>query len=328
MLWRKVCRRTAQITEVAGDMTREKPVTTARLKRMKRENERIAVITAYDYPSARHAEAAGADVLLVGDSLGNVVLGHDSTVPVTLDDMVHHTKAVARGATKSFVVADMPFLTYHGSLDATFAGAARLMQEGMAKGLKLEGGAEIADTVAALTKAGVPVMGHLGLTPQAIHQLGGYFVQGKTDAKAQKLLDDALRLEEAGVFALVLELVPEEVAARITERLAVPTIGIGAGRHCDGQVLVFHDMLNIGFPAPKTFVKPYADVGGLIQDGIAAYVRDVKQGLFPAEQHVFRADGESRGRAAGRTGSGHAAGARAEGGADRESTDGLYGSRS
>lgn len=262
---------------------------------MKRESEKIAVITAYDYPSARHAEEAGADVLLVGDSLGNVVLGYDSTLPVTLDDMVHHTKAVARGAKRSFVVADMPFLTYHGSLDATLHHAARLMQEGMAKGLKLEGGEEIAETVKALTNAGVPVMGHLGLTPQSIHQLGGYFVQGKTDAKARKLIDDAKRLEDAGAFALVLELVPEALAGRITDMLSIPTIGIGAGRYCDGQVLVFHDALNIGQPAPKKFVKTFADVGSLIRDGLTDYVNEVKQGRFPAEDHAFHAAEEKTG---------------------------------
>jgi 3-methyl-2-oxobutanoate hydroxymethyltransferase len=285
---------TERETGVVGIMNGEKPVTTARLRRMKREKEPIAVITAYDYPSARHAEAAGADVLLVGDSLGNVVLGYDSTVPVTLDDMVHHAKAVARGAKRSFVVVDMPFLTYHGSLDKTLANAARLMQEGMAKAVKLEGGGEIAGTVRALVSAGVPVMGHIGLTPQSIHQLGGYFVQGKTDAKAEKLLEDAKRLEEAGAFALVLELVPEEVAARITGALDIPTIGIGAGRHCDGQVLVFHDMLNIGHPAPKTFAKTYADVGGTIEAAIAEYVREVKNGLFPAAEHAFRKAEEKR----------------------------------
>jgi 3-methyl-2-oxobutanoate hydroxymethyltransferase len=279
----------------AGIVNGGKPVTTARLKRMKREKEPIVVITAYDYPSAMHAEAAGADVLLVGDSLGNVVLGYDSTVPVTLDDMVHHTKAVVRGAGRCFVVADMPFLTYHGSLDRTFAGAARLMQEAGAKAVKLEGGAEIADTVAALTRAGVPVMGHLGLTPQSVHQLGGYFIQGKTEAKAQKLIDDARRLEEAGVFALVLELVPEELAARVTEMLSVPTIGIGAGRFCDGQVLVFHDMLNIGRPGPKKFVKTYADVGGQIEAGIASFVNEVKQGLFPADEHAYHAEEKADG---------------------------------
>lgn len=264
-----------------------KPVTTARLRKMKRTGEPIAMITAYDYPSAIHAEQAGADVLLVGDSVGNVVLGYDSTVPVTLADMVHHTKAVSRAAKRSFVVADMPYLTYHGSLDATLANAARLMQEGLAKGLKLEGGAEIAETVAACTRAGIPIMGHLGFTPQSVHQLGGFFIQGKSEAKARQLMDDAKRLEEAGAFALVLEMVPEGVAARITEQLSIPTIGIGAGRHCDGQVLVYHDLLHIGHPSEKTFVKTYADVGRLMHEGLSAFVQDVKQRSFPAERHVF-----------------------------------------
>lgn len=266
----------------------DKPVTTARLRRMKRTGEPIAMITAYDYPSALHAEEAGADVLLVGDSVGNTVLGYDSTVPVTLDDMVHHAKAVSRGARRSFVVVDMPYLTYHGSLDVTLANAARLMQEGLAKGLKLEGGAEIASTVEACTKAGIPIMGHLGFTPQSVHQLGGFFVQGKSEDQARRLIDDAKRLEEAGAFALVLEMVPEGLAARVTEQLSIPTIGIGAGRYCDGQVLVFHDLLNIGHPSPKTFVKMYADIGQAMQAGLSAYVHEVKQGSFPAASHVFQ----------------------------------------
>lgn len=269
-------------------MKDDKPVTTARLKKMKRTGEPIAMITAYDYPSAMHAEEAGADVLLVGDSVGNTVLGYDSTVPVTLADMVHHTKAVTRAAKRSFVVADMPYLTYHGSLDATLASAARLMQEGLAKGLKLEGGAEIAATVEACTKAGIPIMGHLGFTPQSVHQLGGFFIQGKTEAKARQMIDDAKRLEEAGAFALVLEMVPEGLAARVTEQLSIPTIGIGAGRYCDGQVLVFHDLLHIGHPSKKTFVKTYADVGQAMHDGLSAFIQEVKRGQFPAESHVFQ----------------------------------------
>lgn len=268
-------------------MTDGKPVSTATLKRMKREGEPIAMITAYDYPSAKHADEAGADVILVGDSLGNVVLGYDSTLPVTLDDMVYHTKAVTRAVRRSFVVTDMPFLTYHGNIDGTLRNAARIMQEGLAKAIKMEGGADIIPAVQACVKAGIPVMGHLGLTPQSIHQLGGYIVQGKTNAKAEKMMDDALRLEEAGAFAVVLELVPEDLAAAITARLAIPTIGIGAGRHCDGQVLVFHDVLNYGDPAPKKFVKTFADIGKQIREGIAEYVGEVKQRKFPEASHAF-----------------------------------------
>lgn len=274
-------------------MNRQKPVTTVSLKRMKREKEPIAMITAYDYPSAKHADEAGADVILVGDSLGNVVLGYESTLPVTLDDMVYHTKAVTRAVERAFVVTDMPFMTYHGSLDSTLHHAARIMQEGLAKAIKIEGGTEILPAVEACVKAGIPVMGHLGLTPQSIHQLGGYIIQGKTEHKAQKLIDDARRLEEAGAFSLVLELVPETLAAQITEMLSIPTIGIGAGRGCDGQVLVFHDMLHYGDPAPKRFVKTYADIGKQIREGIGEYVREVKERQFPEEQHVFEVnDGE------------------------------------
>ena len=268
-----------------------KPVTTARLRAMKRKGEKIAVITAYDYPSAQLAEAAGADVILVGDSLGNVVQGRETTLAVTLDHMVYHTEMVSRAVRTPFVVADMPFATYHGGVDATLANVARLMREGGAKGIKLEGGREILPAVRAAVAAGVPVMGHLGLTPQSVHRIGGYRVQGKDADAAARMLEDALMLEEAGVFAIVLELVPGVTAARITEALSVPTIGIGAGAGCDGQVLVFHDVLQYALdPVPKKFVKAYADVGGAIRGAIAAYVRDVKAGTFPGEEHTFRAE--------------------------------------
>lgn len=271
-------------------MEQTKPVTTVALQRMKRERTPIAVITAYDYPSAKHADEAGADVILVGDSLGNVVLGYDSTLPVTLDDMVYHTKAVTRAVKRSFVVADLPFLTYHGNVDGTLRNAGRLMQEGLAKAVKMEGGREIADAVRACSDAGIPVVGHLGLTPQSIHRLGGYMVQGKNDKRAQELLDDAKRLQEAGAFALVLELMPESLASLISEQLDIPTIGIGAGRGCDGQVLVFHDILNYGDPFAKKFVKMYADIGNQIRQGIASYVDEVKQRAFPQQQHVFETE--------------------------------------
>jgi 3-methyl-2-oxobutanoate hydroxymethyltransferase len=264
-----------------------KPVTTARLRKMKEKGEKIAMVTAYDYPSALLAEEAGADVILVGDSLGMVVLGYESTIPVTLDDMVHHTKAVTRAARTSLVVSDLPFLTYHGGIDATLSAAGRLMQEGLAKAVKLEGGAELAPTIRTLVRAGVPVAGHIGLTPQSVYRLGGFRVQGRTVEQARRLLDDALALEEAGAFLIVLEMVPEELAAHITERLTVPTIGIGAGRGTDGQVLVYHDLLQYASPLDARFVKSYADLGAVVRDGIAAYVRDVKSGAFPEEQHVF-----------------------------------------
>ncbi|MBP1994766.1 3-methyl-2-oxobutanoate hydroxymethyltransferase [Paenibacillus eucommiae] len=274
-------------------MEKRKPLTTARLKKMKQAGEPITFVTAYDYPSAKLAEEAGIDVILVGDSLGNVVLGYDSTLPVTLDDIVYHTRAVVRGAASTFIVADMPFMSYHGSIDHTLQGVARLMQEGHAKAVKLEGGAEIAHTVEAITNAGVPVVGHIGLTPQAVHQIGGYLIQGKSSEQAQKLLADAKALEQAGAFAIVLELVTEELAAWISKELTIPTIGIGAGASCDGQVLVFHDLLQYGSaPAPRKFVKVYANVGETIRSGIAQYVQEVKARSFPGPEHSFHMDDE------------------------------------
>lgn len=271
-----------------------KPVTTARMKKMKQEGTPIAIVTAYDYPSAKLAEAAGVDAILVGDSLGNVVLGYDSTLPVTLDDMIYHTRAVTRAATLPFVIADMPFMTYHGSVEDTLRNVAKLMQEGRAKAVKMEGGAEIAGAVGACVRAGVPVMGHLGLTPQSVHQIGGYFVQGRTEAQARKLMDDAKALEQAGAFAIVLELVTDELAAAITEQLAIPTIGIGSGSRCDGQVLVFHDLLQYGTDImPKKFVKPYAQAGEIIKDGIARYVHEVKSRSFPDADHSFHGEPEA-----------------------------------
>lgn len=259
-----------------------------KLKKMKLAGERIAMVTAYDFPSARLAEAAGVDMLLVGDSLGNVVLGYNSTLPVTLDDMVYHTRSVARGAEHTFIVADMPFMTYHGSIDETLRGVRRLMQEGHAHAVKMEGGAEIAAAVSAVVKAGVPVLGHIGLTPQSVNQIGGYRIQGKDAQDARRLMDDAKALQEAGAFGIVLELVTEEVAAEITKVLEIPTIGIGAGRGTTGQVLVFHDLLKYtdDYHA-KRFVKTYADIGEQIRLGIEDYVKDVKTSAFPAQEHVF-----------------------------------------
>jgi 3-methyl-2-oxobutanoate hydroxymethyltransferase len=268
-----------------------KPVTTTRLRAMKGKGEPITVITAYDYPSAQLAEAAGIDVILVGDSLGNVVQGQETTLSVSLDHIVYHTEMVTRAVQIPFVVADLPFATYHGSVDATIANVARVMREGRAKGVKLEGGREIVPAVQACVGAGVPVMGHLGLTPQSVHVMGGYKVQGKQTAAANKLLDDALRIQEAGAFALVLELVTDELAAAVTEKLSIPTIGIGSGARCDGQVLVFHDILQYGIDsAPKKFVKSYANLGAVIQGAIAEYVQDVKQRTFPEEKHTFHMD--------------------------------------
>lgn len=268
-----------------------KRLTITNMKKMKQERNAISVLTAYDYPSAKLAEEAGIDVILVGDSLGNVVLGYDTTIPVTVDDIVYHTRAVARGAQNTFIVADMPFMSYGIGREATMRNAARIMQEGGAQALKLEGGEEIASDVEALVKAGIPVMGHIGLTPQSVHQLGGYKVQGKIEKEAEKLIQDAKALEQAGAFSIVIELVTESLATMISDVLSIPVIGIGAGRGCDGQVLVYHDILQYSSPYfEKKFVKTYADIGTTIRNAIHSYVDEVKNGNFPAEEHVFSAE--------------------------------------
>ncbi|MBO8162967.1 MAG: 3-methyl-2-oxobutanoate hydroxymethyltransferase [Brevibacillus sp.] len=272
---------------------REKPVSTADLRKCKQDRQPIAVITAYDYPSAKLVDEAGVDVILVGDSLGMVVLGYDSTIPVTMEEMLHHTKAVTRAAKRALVVADMPFLSYHGSLEEALKNAGRLMQEGLAKAVKMEGGTEIVPVVKRCVQAGIPVMGHIGLTPQSVYQLGGYKVQGKDAQAAAKLLKEAKELEEAGVFSLVLECVPEEVAAKISESVSVPVIGIGAGAGCDGQVLVFHDVLSYASTIKPKFVKRYADVGSVISQAVSAYIDDVRTGRFPAKEHSFHASEET-----------------------------------
>lgn len=262
-----------------------------KMKKMKTDGVPLSMLTAYDYPSARLAEEAGIDLILVGDSLGNVVLGYHTTLPVTIDDMVYHTRSVVRGAPDTFIVTDMPFMTYHGSVDETLRGVRRLMQEGRAQAVKMEGGLEICDTVSAVVKAGVPVLGHIGLTPQSVNMIGGYRIQGKDPEDAQRLINEAKALEAAGAFGIVLELVTEEVAEAITKALSIPTIGIGAGRYCDGQVLVFHDILRYASPyRDKRFVKTYADVGSVIREGISTYVKEVKERSFPSEDHIFKAD--------------------------------------
>ncbi|MEK3915048.1 3-methyl-2-oxobutanoate hydroxymethyltransferase [Paenibacillus sp. FSL H7-0331] len=274
-------------------MEKRKANTVTKFKKMKQDGNPISVITAYDYPSARLAEEAGVDAILVGDSLGNVVLGYESTIPVTLNDMIYHSRSVVRAATSTFVVTDLPFMTYHGSLDTTLRNAARIMQEGLANSVKMEGGLEITEAVAACTRAGIPVMGHIGLTPQSIHQIGGYKIQGKSSEQARRLLDEAKALEQAGAYAIVLELVTEELAAHITEQLSIPTIGIGAGPQCDGQVLVFHDALGYGSDiAPKRFVKVYAETGEAIRSGLKQYVAEVKNRSFPAREHTYHMDEE------------------------------------
>ncbi|WP_301553534.1 3-methyl-2-oxobutanoate hydroxymethyltransferase [Desulfuribacillus stibiiarsenatis] len=263
-----------------------KKITTATIRNMKNK-EPITVLTAYDYPTAKACDEAGIEVILVGDSLGMVVLGYDSTIPVTIEDMIHHGKAVVRGVKRSLVVIDMPFMSYHISLADTLANAAKIMQLTGAASVKLEGGSEISETVRVLTSSGIPVMGHIGLLPQSVHQYGGYMVQGKDIEAAKKLLLDAKELEAAGAYAIVLECVPFELAKSITEQINIPTIGIGAGNNCDGQVLVIHDMLGIqGNVSPK-FVKQYNSLSTEIQNSLQQYIHEVKNRLFPLKEHSF-----------------------------------------
>lgn len=257
------------------------------LKVMKQRGEKIPMLTAYDYPTARLVEQAGVPIILVGDSLGMVVLGYDSTVPVTMEDIIHHTKAVVRGTERAIVVADMPFMSYQVSPEDALRNAGRLMKETGCTAVKLEGGQEVAETVRRLTAAGIPVMGHLGLTPQSVHQLGGYRLQGKTPAAAVKLLHDATALERAGAFAVVLETIPARVAECVSQKLEIPTIGIGAGPFCDGQVQVLHDFLGIFQDFVPRHAKQFAQVGATIRDAVSTYVADVQAGTFPTAKESF-----------------------------------------
>jgi 3-methyl-2-oxobutanoate hydroxymethyltransferase len=255
--------------------------------KMKNKREKISMLTAYDFPSAKIAEEAGIDVILVGDSLGMVVLGYDSTVPVTVEDMIHHTKAVKRGAKDTFIVTDMPFMSYHLSRDETLKTAAQILQQGGAHAVKVEGGDHVIDRIHSLTSSGIPVMAHLGLTPQSVGVLGGYKVQGKTADSAKKLIDDAIKCEQAGAFALVLECVPKQIAKEISEALTIPTIGIGAGSEADGQVLVFHDLVTYGVNRVPKFVKQYSNVSETIHSSIKNYIDEVKGKSFPSDDHSF-----------------------------------------
>ncbi len=249
--------------------------------------EKLVMLTAYDYSTARIMDMAGVDALLVGDSLGMVMLGYPDTLSVTVDDMVRHCAAVARGAQKALVVCDMPFMSYHVSVEETVRNAGQLMREGRAQAVKLEGGAEFAAEVRALTRASIPVMGHLGLTPQSVNAFGGFKVQGKSMAAAQKLLDDARALQDAGAFALVLECVPAPLAERVTQALSIPVIGIGAGAGCDGQVLVWQDMTGMTLSHLPRFVKRFGEVGASLRSAVEAYAREVRAGAFPGEDHVY-----------------------------------------
>ena len=261
------------------------------LELSRKKGERMAMLTAYDYPSARLVAEAGVDLILVGDSLGMVVLGYDSTTPVTLQDMVHHTRAARRGAPDAFLIADLPFLSY-GTLEQALESSARLMKEAGADSVKLEGGAEVGPLVEGLVRAGVPVLGHVGLTPQTASSLGGYKLQGKDEANARRIREGAQALDLAGCWGVVLELVPAQLARLVTERIAIPTIGIGAGPHCDGQVLVFHDLVGLFSGFTPTFVKRYAEAGTAIREAVARYAEEVRGGVFPAEKQSFGIDAE------------------------------------
>ena len=263
-------------------------VTIRDLRRMKRNGEKIPMITAYDYTSAQLVEQAGIPLILVGDSLGQVVLGYESTVPVTMDEMVHHVKTVVRGSRRAHVVGDLPFLSYHADVPEAIRNAGRLLKEGGAQSVKLEGGRSQAETVSRIVGSGIPVMGHIGLTPQAVNQLGGYRVQGRSLKDAVRLMEDARALEEAGAYAIVLECVPAQLARMITERVGVPTIGIGAGVGCDGQVQVFHDMMGLYQDFTPKHARQYAQLGQTIVEATRDYVRDVESERFPSDSESFK----------------------------------------
>lgn len=269
----------------AGD--RSKPVTVATMLDMKRKGLKIAMVTAYDYPTARIAEEAGVDMVLVGDSVGMTKLGYESTLPVTMEEMLHHVKAVKRGLSRAMLVADMPYLSYEIDLKEAVRHAGRFLKEAGAHAVKLEGGIDVGPVVKELLKANVPVVGHLGLTPQAVHRLGGYRVQGRKPQDAERIVTEARVLEGAGACAVVLECVPAELAKEVTRRLQIPTIGIGAGPHCDGQVLVSDDLLGLTEGGPTKFVKRYADLRSQAVRAVSEYCREVREGAFPGPEHSF-----------------------------------------
>lgn len=261
--------------------------TVATFRKAKEDGKKLSMLTAYDYSTASLLDAAGINGILVGDSLGNVILGYEDTISVTMEDMIHHGAAVARGAKNALVVVDMPFMSYQGSVYDALKNAGRLMKEGRANAVKLEGGVEVVPQIQAIVQAGIPVMGHLGLTPQSINAFGGYKVQGKDEAAAQKLLDDAKAIAKAGVFAMVLECVPSALAKKVTEAVSVPTIGIGAGADCDGQILVYQDMLGMFSDFTPKFVKRYANIGEAMKAAFKGYIDEVGEGAFPAAEHGY-----------------------------------------
>ncbi len=257
------------------------------LSELKAAQQRIVMVTAYDYPTGLIADRSGVDVVLVGDSLGNAILGFENTIPVRLEHMIHHSLAVSRGVTRALLVADMPFMTYKITSEEALRSAARLVQEARVEAVKLEGGTEICETVKRIVQAGIPVMGHLGLTPQSVHALGGYKVQGRDPDRAQQLLDDALALEQAGCFGIVLECLPVELAQKITKALSVSTIGIGSGLECDGQVLVLSDLIGLTFGKVPRFVKQYGDLGQAMQNAVEEFATEVRSGIFPDDSQTY-----------------------------------------
>jgi len=265
-------------------------VTINQIKNMKRKGEKIAMLTAYDYSTAKIIDEAGIPLILVGDTLGMVVLGYETTIPVTMDDMLHHTKAVVRGTKRAMIIGDMPFMTYHTSTSDALRNAARFIQEGGAQTIKLEGGVTVADKVRKIVNCGIPVMGHIGLTPQSIHQLSGFKVQGKTPEAAARLIEDAQALEEAGAFAIILELVPTPLATLITQKIRIPTIGIGAGIGCDGQVQVINDMLGLFTDFVPKHAKQYAKLADIIANAVTEFYNEVTDGSFPTPKQSFSMD--------------------------------------
>jgi 3-methyl-2-oxobutanoate hydroxymethyltransferase len=267
---------------------------------MKAKGKKIVMLTSYDAPTARILSESGVDMILVGDSVGNSLLGYESTIPVTLDDIIHHCSAVARAHPKSLIVGDMPFMSYKVSAEQALENCGAMLQKGGAEAVKIEGAGRVVDIVAAVVDSGIPVMGHIGLTPQSIYELGGYRVQGRTSDETEKLVKQALALQDAGIFSLVIELVPSETARAITEAVDIPTIGIGAGPYCDGQVLVLWDMLGLFEEFKPKFVKKYANVSEVIRKAVAAYSDEVRNGTFPDEEHSFEMLEEESGRLYGR----------------------------
>jgi 3-methyl-2-oxobutanoate hydroxymethyltransferase len=270
----------------------KKKVTLGQLRRKKEKGQKITMMTAYDYPTARLVDEAGIDTVLVGDSLGMVVLGYDSTVPVTLDEMIHHCKAVHRGVKSSFVIGDMPFMSYQVSTEKAVESGGRLVKESLCDAVKLEGGSEMAPAVKALVTAGIPVCAHIGLTPQTATMLSGFTVQGKDAEGARELVRSAKDLEDAGAFMIVMECIPDLLAARITKELAIPTIGIGAGKDCDGQVLVYHDLVGLFERFTPKFVKQYVNLSPMIREALGEYKKEVEEGTFPGPEHTFSMDRE------------------------------------